>query len=121
MSDVIELRGLRCSAVVGVLEHERLAPQPLAFDLDLERPFERAAAYDDLGETTNYAAVLALVVEVAQSGHFMLLETLAHKVADAVLALDSEIVNVSVAVRKLVPPVPEDVTTVGVRVTRHRR
>jgi len=40
VSDVIELRELRVSAVVGVLSEERDRPQPLAFDIDIERPME---------------------------------------------------------------------------------
>lgn len=120
MDDVIELRGLRCSAVVGVLREERDRPQPLAFDLDLARPFEQAALSDDLGATTNYAEVLTLVVAVAQQGAFLLLETLAHRVAQEVLGLDRQISAVTVAVRKLRPPVPEDVESVGVRCTLRR-
>ena len=115
MSDVIELRGLRVTAVVGVLAEERLRRQPLEIDLDLERDFTAAAAGDNLGATTNYAAVLERATAVAVAGQFQLLETLAVRVAEAVLALDPEITAVTVAVRKLRPPVPDDVATVGVR------
>ena len=95
MSDLIELRKLRCSAVVGVLAEER----------------ER---------TTNYASVLALVVQVATDGRFKLLETLARRVANEVLALDDALTSVTVAVRKVRPPVPEDVASVGVRCSLQR-
>lgn len=120
MDDVIEVRGLRCSAVVGALREERDRPQPLSFDLDLVRPFETAALNDDLAATTNYAEVLSVVVAVARDGAFWLLETLAYRVAQEVLALDHEITSVTVAVAKLRPPVPEDVATVGVRCTLGR-
>ena len=120
MPDVIELRELRCLAVVGVLSEERDRPQPVAFDLDIERPFEEAALSDDLAETTNYAEVLALVTEVAGESAFLLLETLAYRVAREVLAYDEAVTSVTVAVRKLRPPVPQDVATVGVRCTLRR-
>lgn len=120
MNDVIELRELRCSAVVGVLAEERERAQPLVFDLDLARPFEAAAFSDDIAETTNYASVLSLVVRVASEGRFLLLETLAYRVAYEILDLDLAIQSVSVAVRKVRPPVVEDVATVGVRCTVHR-
>jgi FolB domain-containing protein len=55
VSDVIELRELRLSAVVGVLREERDRAQPLALDIDVHRPFEEAAMNDDLSETTDYA------------------------------------------------------------------
>ena len=115
MSDVIELRGLRVSAIVGVLAEERERAQPLEFDLDVERNFEGAAMADDITETTNYADVVATTVFVARSGGFLLLETLAYRVALEVLALDVAIEAVVVAVRKLRPPVPEDLASAGVR------
>jgi 7,8-dihydroneopterin aldolase/epimerase/oxygenase len=117
VSDVIELRELRVSAVVGVLSEERDRPQPLAFDIDIERPLEEAAMSDDLAETTNYAEVLSLTTTVARDGAFLLLETLAYRVAREILAFDDAITSVTVAVRKLHPPVAEDVATVGVRCT----
>lgn len=115
MSDVIELRELRVSAIVGVLTHERVNEQPLELDIDIERPFEDAAATDDLNLTTDYAAVLRVASEVAREGEYLLLETLARRVASAILALDDAITRVTVAVRKLRPPVPDLVATVGVR------
>lgn len=120
MSDVIELRGLRCRAVVGVLADERRRPQTIEFDLFIERSFTEAALNDDLAATTNYAEVLALVERVAVDGEFLLLETLAYHVAREVLAFDSAVTEVTVAVRKLHPPVPEDVGSVGVRTSVRR-
>lgn len=120
MKDVIELRELRVDAIVGVLERERRRAQPLAFDIDLHRPFAAAAKSDDLAKTTNYAAVLKLTTQVAVEGKFLLLETLATRVAKKILEFDPAIKSVSVGVRKLQPPVEEDVATVGVRTTLSR-
>lgn len=120
MNDVIEIRGLRCSAVVGVLVEERERAQPLVFDIDLVRAFEEAAINDDIAETTNYADVLTLTTRVATEGRYLLLETLAYRVAYEILESDAEIDSVTVAVRKLRPPVVEDVASVGVRCTVHR-
>ncbi len=121
MNDVIELRELRCSAVVGVLAEERDRAQPLVFDLDLERPFEEAAIGDDITQTTNYADVLSLTTRVATEGRYLLLETLSYRVAYEILAFDDQIQSVTVSVRKTRPPVVEDVASVGVRCTAHRR
>lgn len=120
MSDRIELRELRCSAIVGVLPEERDRTQPLIFDLDLERPFTDAAVHDTLAATTNYAAVLSLATRIASEGKYQLLETLAHRVANEILAYDPDIAAVTVAVRKVRPPVREDVASVGVRCTVRR-
>ena len=120
MTDVIELRGLRVSAVVGVLREERERAQSLSFDLDLERSFDVAALSDDLSQTTNYAEVLSTAARVAREGAFLLLETLAYRVAHEVLAMDPAIEAATVSVRKLRAPVEEDVESVGVRCTLRR-
>jgi dihydroneopterin aldolase len=120
MSDVIELRALRVMAIVGVLPEEREREQPLVIDLDLERPFREAAVSDDVVATTNYADVLALAEGVVVEGHFLLLETLAHRVAQAVLSFDVSIESVHVRVRKVRPPVTQDVGSVGVSCTLRR-
>ncbi len=120
MSDHIEIRGLRCTVIVGVLAEERDRAQLIEIDLDLERPIEGAAISDDLAETTNYAEVLSLARRIATEGRFLLLETLVYRVAREVLAVDEAIESVTVAARKLRPPVPEDVATVGVRTTVRR-
>jgi FolB domain-containing protein len=120
VSDVIELRELRVQAVVGVLSEERDRAQPLSLDIDIERPFEEASINDDLAETTNYADVLQIATKVATEGAFLLLETLAYRVAREILAYDEWISSVTIAVRKLHPPVAEDVATVGVRCTVSR-
>jgi FolB domain-containing protein len=120
MDDLIELRGLRVSAVVGVLAEEREREQPLTLDIDLARAFRDAATSDDLAATTNYAEVLALAERVVVEGRFLLLETLVHRVAQAVLDYDRAIDAVSVRAHKTRPPVPQDVASVGVSCTLRR-
>lgn len=115
MNDTIELRDIRCSVIVGVLPEERLREQPITFDIDFVRNFATAALNDDISATTNYAQIITLAIDVARTGQFQLLETLAYRVAQAVLDFDADVDSVHVAVRKLRPPVPEDVATVGVR------
>ena len=115
MIGTIELRGVRCDAVVGVLSEERTRTQPLVVDLDITRPLADAARTDDIAQTTNYALVVDEVVRVATDGKYFLLEALAAAVAEATFALDGAITSVEVAVRKLAPPIDTDIDTVGVR------
>ena len=120
MRDVIELRDLRIVAIVGALTHERVEPQPIALDIDIERDFTACAVNDDLSQTTNYAAVLDLIEHVVITGQFILLETLVRRVGAAILAFDEAIASATVAVRKLEPPVAQDIATVGARTTLTR-
>ena len=51
---------------------------------------------------------------------YALLEALAEHVATALLAADGRIDEVTVSVRKLRPPVAQQLSTSGVRITRGR-
>ena len=118
--DVIELRGLRLNAVVGVLPHEQTQPQPLELDVDIHADLTAAGSSDDLADTVDYGAVCAAVEQVVAGSSYALLEALTEAVAAAVLAEDTKITSVTVSVRKLRPPVPQQMATSGVRLTRAR-
>lgn len=117
--DRVEIRGLRVEAVHGVGEQERSSPQPFELDLDLYLRQSAAAAHDELGRTADYARALDAVRDVLAGPPRQLLETLAEEVAAAVLA-DEAVAAVTVAVRKLAPPVPQTLASAGVRITRRR-
>jgi dihydroneopterin aldolase len=120
-ADRIELRGLRVLARVGVLPFEQSQDQPVEIDLDLVADLGAAATSDDLADTIDYGAVCAAVEQdVVNGGPVALLERLAGRIAEAVLALDDRIAAVDVTVRKLRPPVAQDLATSGVRLVRHR-
>lgn len=118
--DTIEVRGLRLMGVHGVLPEERTRSQPFEVDLDLRVDLATAGDSDDLEDTVDYAAVVDRVAGVVAGRTHHLLESLAEAVVTAVLDLDDRIREVTVSVRKLRPPLPADVDTVGVRVARQR-
>ena len=119
MGDRIELRGLRFSAVHGALAEERRAPQPFEVDVDLGLDLVRPGRTDDLADTVDYGAVAVAVAEVMDGPPANLLEHLADRVAEAVLdAAGPRVEAVTVSVRKLRPPIPHDIDSAGVRVTR---
>jgi len=118
--DRIEVSGLRIVATHGVLPHERAAPQPFELDLVLELDAAPAGRSDRLEDTVDYGAVVDCAAGVARGRSFLLLEALADAVAAAVLDLDPRLASAEVAVRKLRPPIREDLSAVGVRVRRER-
>ena len=119
MTDVIELRGLRALGICGALPEERERVQPLEVDLDVHADLRPAGASDELGDTVDYGALAAAVDQVITTERFVLLERLAQRLADVVLA-DSRVERVTVTVRKLRPPVSQQLDTSGVRITRER-
>jgi dihydroneopterin aldolase len=118
--DRIELRGLRLAGVVGVLPHEQAQPQPLEIDLDLALDLSAAGETDALDDTADYGALCEVAELVVTTTSYALLEALAEHLAGALLAADPKIDEVTVAVRKLRPPVAQQLVTSGVRIRRGR-
>ena len=121
MTDRIELRGLRALGRHGALPEERERAQPFEVDLDVELDLAPAGGSDDLAATVDYGRLAGLVEEILGGPHATLLERLAERMAEAVLAADGRVAAVTVVVRKLRPPVPVDLATAGVRIRRDRR
>jgi dihydroneopterin aldolase len=117
--DRIEIRGLRLVGLHGLLPEERSRTQPFEIDLDLEVDMDGATASDALADTADYGAAIGVAAAVVAGPPHDLLESLAGAIASAVLA-DARVIRVTVAVRKLRPPVPYDVDSTGVRLSRSR-
>lgn len=121
-TSVIELRGLRVLGHHGVSDQERDSAQPFELDIDVvldEGAGVAAAASDDVEDTVDYGLVSEEAAAVVSGSTFHLIESLAEAVANAVLKHDP-VAEVTVVVRKLRPPVPVDLWTAGVRITRRR-
>ncbi len=119
-ADLIELRGLRVSGIVGVLPQEQAQAQPLELDLDLRLDLAPAGNSDDLTDTADYGLLCDVAEKVVASTSYALLEALAGHVARALLEADARIDEVTVSLRKLRPPVAQPLSTSGVRITRGR-
>jgi 7,8-dihydroneopterin aldolase/epimerase/oxygenase len=119
VNDRIELRGLRALGVIGVLPEERERAQPFELDIDLEADLHRAGQSDDLADTIDYGQAVALAERVVTTERHQLLERVAQRVADTLLALDG-VTAVQVTIRKLRPPVPQDLATSAVTIARRR-
>ena len=117
MSDRIELRGLRVTATCGVLPVEKAQRQPFEVDLDVHADLSTASISDDLSDTVDYGRLTGLVANISDGESFDLLERFAGRLAEAVLDI-AGVAAVTVTVRKLRPPVPEDLATSGVRIHR---
>jgi 7,8-dihydroneopterin aldolase/epimerase/oxygenase len=119
VSDRIELRGLVASGYCGALPEEQQRPQPLEVDIDLHLDLVVAAQSDALDDTIDYGALCAMVERVIVTERFVLLERLAERLAEVSLA-DDRASAVSVTVRKLRPPVSQQLATAGVHLERSR-
>ena len=102
----------------GALREEEDRAQPFEVDLELAADLSVAGRTDALDDTVDYGVVVATVERIVSGEHHRLLERLATRIAEDVLAVDPRITSVTVSVRKLRPPVPVDLGSAGVTVTR---
>lgn len=75
---------LEAETIIGVYPNERLAPQALVLDIEIGLPNARGFTTDQLADTVDYAAVVALVRRELQTHSFHLLERLAHHLCEQI-------------------------------------
>lgn len=118
--DRIDINGLRVMTLVGVLAHEREAAQPLQVDISLEVDLADAGFSDELADTAHYGLVAERVAAVMRESKDLLLERLAHRIAEEALLVD-RVEAVELTLTKLRPPIPEDLQSTAVHIRRDRK
>jgi 7,8-dihydroneopterin aldolase/epimerase/oxygenase len=118
--DRIILRGMRFHGRHGVYAWEREVGQPFLVDLRLDLPLAAAGQSDRLRDSVDYTAVYAVVRGVVEGPPARLIEHVAERVADAVLAAFAPVVAVEVTVHKPHAALGGPVDSVMVSVARSR-
>ncbi|MFC1772625.1 dihydroneopterin aldolase [Pseudomonadota bacterium] len=83
--DIIFIRDLRIDTVIGIYDWERAIKQTLSFDLEMATDIARSAASDSIDDTLNYKAVAKRVIAFVEESGFLLVETLAERVAELIM------------------------------------
>lgn len=120
MADRVIIERLEFQGRCGVTQEERQVPQPIAVDLALDYPPEalsQAAATDSLVAAVDYAKVAERIIEIGTTQEFSLVETLAERLAGAILA-GFPITGLKLWVRKVAPPLKHIQGSVGVKLER---
>ncbi|WP_245870474.1 dihydroneopterin aldolase [Teichococcus rhizosphaerae] len=115
------IRRLGVAARLGIYPQEEAAPQRVLIDLELLVTDDAAPAgvgEDLLERVVDYEAMANIARTLALDGHTRLAETLAERIACAVLEADGRVQTVRVTVEK--PDIIPDVEGVGVTVERRR-
>lgn len=113
----IEILGIRAMGRHGVLPEEQFRSQPFEVDLRLQADLILAAASDRLEDTVDYALLTEAVVRTVELQSYRLIERLADRIAGVCISL-AGVTSVEVSVRKLRPPIPVHVDSVGVTLRR---
>lgn len=118
--DRITLTGLRARGFHGVFPEEKRDGQDFVTDIVVHLDAAPAAATDDLDRTVNYAEVAGAVLSVVTGEPFDLIETVAERIAHAVLDSQPVAAAVEVTVHKPAAPIEADFADVAVMVHRSR-
>ena len=97
----LSLTGLRFNANVGILAHEKNAPQPIQVDAELslgEQPL--APRDDDILHVLDYRRVRQIIIDECTAEHVNLLETLIGKLSHRLMQLPG-VLGVRVKIDKL--------------------
>ena len=97
----LTLTGLRFNANLGILESEKLAPQPIQVDAELSLGPQPLLPHDDeINHVLDYRKVRRIIIDECTAQHVNLLESLIGKLANRLLQLPG-VQGVRVKIAKL--------------------
>jgi dihydroneopterin aldolase len=100
-TQILTLTGLRFDANLGILEHEKTAPQPIQVDAELNLGAQPLLPHDDdIKHVLDYRKVRQIIINECTAEHVNLLETLIGKLANRLLQLPG-VLGVRVKIVKL--------------------
>jgi dihydroneopterin aldolase len=100
-TQILTLTGLRFDASLGILDHEKTAPQPIAVDAELNLGTQLLTPPDDdLFHVLDYRRVRKIIIDECTAEHVNLLESLIGKVAARLMDLPG-VLGVRVRIAKL--------------------
>lgn len=115
----VTIDGLDVYAYHGVPDSEQEVGHRYRIDIELE--VESAAdASDRIEDTVDYAAAASVATGVVAGTQCRTVERLARLVSEALLAMSDRVHEVTVEIRKPLPPAPIPVEAVGCRLTLRR-
>jgi dihydroneopterin aldolase len=84
--DIVFINDLRIETIIGIYDWERKVKQTISLDLELGTDIRKSAETDAIEDTLNYKAVAKRMVAFVSDSEYQLVETLAEKIAEIVLA-----------------------------------
>jgi dihydroneopterin aldolase len=118
--DVIRLHNMTFYGYHGISAAERQTGRRFEVDVELMVDVDKAAKSDKLKDTLNYTEVYRTVEELVAQNRFALLETIAVKLANQILEKFKP-KEVTIRVRKKIPPVPGNLDHIEVEVKRKNK
>ena len=100
-TQILTLTGLRFDANLGILDHEKTAPQPIQVDAELNLGTQPLLPRDDdITHVLDYRKVRRIIIDECTAEHVNLLESLIGKLAHRLMQLPG-VLGVRVKIVKL--------------------
>jgi 7,8-dihydroneopterin aldolase/epimerase/oxygenase len=100
-TQILTLTGLRFDANLGILEHEKTAPQPIQVDAELNQGTQPLLPHDDdISNVLDYRKVRQIIIDECTAEHVNLLESLIGKLTRRLMQLPG-VIGVRVKIAKL--------------------
>ena len=115
--DSLHINGIRGYGYVGFFAEEKKLGQWFQVDLTLETDLQAAADSDDLAQTIDYAYLVKLTKNLIATAQVDLIETLAAKILDQLLAIE-KIQAAQIRLTKESPPIPDFSGSVTIEMRR---
>jgi dihydroneopterin aldolase len=84
--DIVFINDLRIETIIGIYDWERKVKQTISLDLEMGTDIRKSAATDAIEDTLNYKAVAKRLIAFVEDSEYLLVETLAEKIAEIVLS-----------------------------------
>ena len=83
--DIVYIRELEIDAIIGIYDWEREKKQIVSIDLEMGCDNIKAAASEDIADALDYKSVAKRLISFVEGSEFLLVETLAERIAAIVL------------------------------------
>jgi dihydroneopterin aldolase len=116
--DTVFVKDLRIETIIGIYDHERTSKQTVVFDFEMAADVAKPGASENIEDALNYKTLTDNIINFVEQSEFLLIETLAEKVASIILD-DFSVPAVKLTLHK--PNALAGTTDVGVVIERSRQ
>ena len=84
--DRIFIRDLAVRCIIGIFPEERREKQDILINVEMHADLRKAGRSDNLDDTVDYKAIKKAILKLVEGSGFLLIESLAERIADIALA-----------------------------------
>ncbi len=117
-SDIIFIKELKVNAIIGIFDWERVKPQPLIFDIEMNTSIKKPALSDNIIDTVCYKTVVDDIIDFTKQSKYKLIETLAEDICQLILNKYNGVQEIRLTVNK--PQAVAEALSVGLIIYRAR-